>query len=57
MNISLLCKWWWSLENDEGLWQDIVKIKYVPTCIIPFILTDFPVMSDLLKVRHIYLQG
>jgi hypothetical protein len=24
-NISLLCKWWWKLENHEGLWQKIVK--------------------------------
>jgi hypothetical protein len=20
MNISLLCKWWWKVENEEGLW-------------------------------------
>jgi len=25
MNISLLCKWWWKLEHEQGLWQDIVK--------------------------------
>jgi hypothetical protein len=29
MNISLLCKWWWVLKNREGLWQEIVKTKYV----------------------------
>jgi hypothetical protein len=28
MNLSLLCKWWWKLEHEEGLWQDIVKKKY-----------------------------
>jgi hypothetical protein len=27
MNISLLCKWWWKLEHEEGLWQEIVKKK------------------------------
>jgi hypothetical protein len=27
-NISLLCKWWWRLENGEGLWQEIVRRKY-----------------------------
>jgi hypothetical protein len=56
----LLCKWWWALENENRLWQDIVKIKYVknsPTCSIPFRLTDSRVWSDLLKVRHIYLHG
>jgi len=29
MNISLLCKWWWKLEMEEGLWQEIVKFKYL----------------------------
>ena len=29
MNISLLCKWWWKLEHEQGLWQDIVKKKYL----------------------------
>ena len=25
MNISLLCKWWWKLENEKGLWQQIIQ--------------------------------
>ena len=29
MNISLLCKWWWKLETGKGLWQSIVKMKYL----------------------------
>jgi hypothetical protein len=29
MNISLLCKWWWRLENEIGLWQDIIYAKYM----------------------------
>jgi hypothetical protein len=61
MNISLLCKWWWGLENSEGLWQDIVTIKYVkdsPICLIPIKLNDLPPLwKDLMKVRHIYLRG
>ena len=20
MNLSLLCKWWWKIESEEGLW-------------------------------------
>jgi hypothetical protein len=24
MNISMLCKWWWKLENEDGLWQQVV---------------------------------
>jgi len=34
MNASLLCKWWWKLEQKEGLWQEIVKKKYVKNTII-----------------------
>jgi len=29
MNISLLSKWWWKLETEDGLWQSIVKAKYM----------------------------
>jgi hypothetical protein len=29
MNISLLCKWWWRLESENGLWQDIIEAKYL----------------------------
>jgi hypothetical protein len=27
MSISLLCKWWWKVEYEEGLWQEMVKKK------------------------------
>jgi hypothetical protein len=29
LNLSLLCKWWWILETQERLWQDLVRLKYV----------------------------
>jgi hypothetical protein len=29
MNISLLTKWLWKLESSDGLWQKIVKVKYL----------------------------
>lgn len=29
MNLSLLCKWWWKLEREEGLWQQIISYKYM----------------------------
>jgi hypothetical protein len=29
MNISLLCKWWWKLEKEDGLWQQIIRHKYL----------------------------
>lgn len=28
-NLSLLCKWWWKLETEEGIWQEIVRAKYL----------------------------
>jgi hypothetical protein len=60
MNVSLLCKWWWLLETENGLWKDIVKVKYVKgshVCLIQNKMSDFPVWGDLLKIRHIYLRG
>ena len=29
MNICLLSKWLWKLENGEGIWQNLVRRKYV----------------------------
>jgi len=58
MNLSLLCKWWWNLEHDDGLWQQIVKFKYMQNKSIHDVghkLHDSPVWSDLLKVKDIYL--
>jgi len=57
MNVSLLCKWWWKLEMENGLWQDIVKSKYLlSTDLISTVkwrMTDSPVWKDLLQVRHL----
>lgn len=60
MNISLFCKWWWKLEKEDGLWQQIVKFKYMQNKSIHDVehrLNDSPMWADLLKVKHIYLQG
>lgn len=60
MNISLLCKWWWKLEKEEGLWQEIVKFKYLRKKNIHNVvhqLNDSPTWHGLLKVKDIYLQG
>jgi hypothetical protein len=29
MNIGLLSKWWWKVENRSGIWYEIVKMKYM----------------------------
>ena len=61
LNISLLCKWWWKLENEDGLWQTIVRSKYMGggkvIGTIKNRLDDSPVWLDLLKIRHVYLAN
>jgi len=60
MNISLLCKWWWKVENGEGIWQEIIREKYLKKgmiCMLTKNPKNSPVWNDLLKVRHIYLKG
>ena len=60
MNISLLTKWWWKLDNEKGFWQDIIHFKYIKKesiCTAKHRQTDSPIWSDLLKVRNIYIQG
>jgi len=60
MNISLLCKWWWKLENETGIWQDIIKAKYLhdkPIDAVHHRIGDSHIWSDLLKVKNIYMKG
>jgi hypothetical protein len=60
MNISLLCKWWWKLENENGLWQQIINFKYLSgksICTVKHRQNDFAMWFDLLKIKDIYLQG
>jgi hypothetical protein len=60
MNISLLCKWWWKFENEEGLWQEIVRKKYRVKGGIASLRekpTNSPVWNDLIKVKNMYLAG
>jgi hypothetical protein len=60
MNISLLCKWWWRLENETCLWQDIIYAKYMKKAVIASVshkIHDSPVWADLLKIKNLYLRG
>jgi hypothetical protein len=52
INISLLRKWWWKLENKNGIWQELIKKKY-----LKHRLDDSPIWGDLLKVRQVCLRG
>lgn len=60
MNLSLLCKWLWKIDKEQGLWQRIIKFKYLTHASITSVnhkASDSPVWADLLKIRNIYLQG
>jgi hypothetical protein len=57
---SLLVKWWWKLESREGLWQKLVRAKYMrdkPVASLESRQTDSPCWPELMKVRDIYLQN
>jgi len=48
------------LEQEEGLWQELVKNKYLYKDSIHTVshkLHDSPIWYDLLKVKGIYLEG
>lgn len=56
LNISLLSKWWWRLEKEEGLWQDLVRAKYLTKHSIHTVshkLDDSPIWYDYLKSKVI----
>jgi len=60
MDISLLCKWWWRLEHESGIWQEIIQAKYLhgkPIGVVHHRLNDSSIWTDLLKVKQFYLKG
>jgi hypothetical protein len=59
-SISLLCKWWWKIEKEDGLWQKIVREKYLKNKTVTNVkarASDSPSWRDLLKVQDYYLCG
>jgi hypothetical protein len=59
-NISLLCKWWWKLKTRQGLWQDIVKAKYLRNKSVANVTCKFNdslCWKSLLKIKDTYLVG
>jgi len=55
-----MMKWWWKLDNEKGLWQEIVRFKYLKKdsiCSVKHKQNDSAIWSDLLKIKEIYLQG
>jgi hypothetical protein len=60
MNVALLCKWWWRLDSESGIWQDIITSKYLKKDVVAkekHKLGDTPIWADLLKVKALYLKG
>jgi hypothetical protein len=59
LNVTLLSKWWWKLDHEEGLWQELIRAKYLSKDSIHTIthkLNDSPMWYDL-NVKGIYLRG
>jgi hypothetical protein len=59
-NISLLCKWWWKLETLDGLWQDIIKAKYLRNKTVATVTSRFnnsPCWKVILEVKETYFAG
>jgi hypothetical protein len=56
----LLCKWWWKLDTEQGLWQDIVKAKYLRNKFVANVtarFNDSPCWKALLKIKTTYMVG
>ena len=54
MNFSMLSRWWWRLDKESGIWQDLVTTKYLRNRVIGNVqprLHDSPIWKDLLKVK------
>jgi hypothetical protein len=57
-NISLLVKWWWKLEKRDGLWERIVKHKYLRNKSVANVKTRFidsPCWKALLNIKEVYM--
>lgn len=59
-NISLITKWWWKLETQHGLWQDVVGAKYFKKDTIASVRCKFgdsPMWKAIMKVKEYYMAG
>ena len=55
-NISLMVKWWWKLETQNGVWQDIVRARYLRNMTIAEEgpkFSDSPCWKSLLKDKEV----
>ena len=59
-NISLMVKWWWKVETQKGLWQDIVRARYLRNKTIADVTARFsysPCSKSPLNVKNVYMLG
>ena len=59
-NLSLLTKWWWKLETRTGLWQEIIRAKYLGRDAVASVKTkvnDSPCWKAIMKVKNLYMVG
>jgi hypothetical protein len=55
-----MCKWWWKLETQDGMWQQIVKKKYLRNKTVASVkprVSDSPCWKSILKVKERYFEG
>lgn len=54
-NVSLLTKWWWKLENQQGLWQEVIWAKYFKKDTVASVKSKFgdsPIWKAIMKVKE-----
>lgn len=59
MNIALLAKWFWKMENEKGLWQDILDEKYRKGGCLALVSKkpgDSQFWANLLKIKEIFYK-
>jgi hypothetical protein len=59
-HIALLSKWSWKLETQSGIWENIVKAKYLRNKTVASVKTrmsESPCWKALMKVKEIYFKG
>ena len=59
-NISLMVKWWWKLETQTRVWQDLVRARYLSNKSVSTVTprqSDSPCWKALPKIRELYTVG
>ena len=55
-----MVKWWWKLETQNGLWQKIIRARYLKKRTVATVeprFNDSPCWKALLKGKTLYMAG